>query len=64
MTYYILTFHRLKSDATYGPMVGAPLLFDARQTAMDYALAGNRENALAFRINEVVCFTAPTENNS
>jgi len=66
MSYFVLTFHRVKNDGTPGPMVGYPMVFDSWAGAHEYGRLQVKHNytGVDFRIHESVLFRSPTQVES
>lgn len=63
MKYYILTFHRVKNNGSFGRMIHSPMLFDSLVAAIRYG--GSQVDIVStnFRVTEAELQTEPTKNN-
>lgn len=52
MKYYVLTFHHIKSDGSYGPMWGTPIIFTSRLAALEYGRTQVDYTTSDFKVNE------------
>jgi len=59
MTYYILTFHKIGTDRSFGRMIGKPMVFDSWAGAHDYGRHHVDYTRTNFRITETVLFSSP-----
>ena len=51
MTYYVLTFHSLNLDGSYGPMYGTPMVFTSRETAVEHGRTRVDYRQTDFKVN-------------
>ena len=54
MKYYVLTFHTVKNDGTYGHMYGNPMIFVTREDAIEYGRHRVDYTRTDFKVNETI----------
>lgn len=57
MKYYVLTFHFLKNDGSYGNMYGKPMIFNTREDAVEYGRQLVDYTRTDFNVNETTVTT-------
>ena len=63
MIYYVLTFHRVNTDGSFGRMIDKPMVFDTWAGAHDYGRHNVDYTKTNFQIHESVLFMEPVKNN-
>jgi len=64
MIYYVLTFHRVKTDGSFGRMINKPMVFNTWAGAHDYGRHNVDYTKTDFQIHESVLFMQPTEQSN